>query len=455
MVESVGGRLSTSYHPDAKTEQSFGNIDMSVSNLIILLLPPNPSCCIEAVFRTLRGKHSVCPIIVIPSERSPFRPLEWLELGAADFVIPPIRELELLPRIEWLLKHNHTSDPQVENLKERIGLTHIIGQNPAILAEIQKIPLLARCDATVLISGETGTGKEIFARAIHHLGARADRSIVPVNCGAIPTELLENELFGHERGAFTAAENKQTGLIFEADGGTLFLDEVDALPFPAQVKFLRFLQHKQYRHLGAGKSQEVNVRVIAATNIAILDAVRNGKFRQDLFYRLNVLSSRLPALRERSEDLPLLANHFLEKYAAELGGTRKTLAPGAIRKLLLYDWPGNVRELENVIEQAVLLSPHDLIRAEDLSLQEARQTVKPESFRQLKARAIEHFEKKYIRDLLIAYGGNITRASQAAQKNRRAFFELMRKYQISARAPGLAVETLPGQASTFSWTNLS
>jgi transcriptional regulator with PAS, ATPase and Fis domain len=283
---------------------------------------------------------------------------------------------------------------------------------------------------SVLISGETGTGKELFARAIHYLSPRAPRPFVPASCGAIPLELIENELFGHIREAFTGARSSQPGLIHEADGGTLFLDEIDSLPLPAQTKFLRFLQEKEYKQLGSTKVSHADVRVVAATNIDLEKAVREGTFRQDLYYRLNIIPLPLPPLRERRLDIPLLARHFLEKYAHEFKKPVKDLSSDAIQSLLDYEWPGNVRELENVIERGIIFSRESIIQSTDIILPYLKPSPKPSSFKAEKARRVEQFEKEYIQNLLMTHRGNISRAAESAQKNRRAFWQLIQKHKI-------------------------
>ena len=323
----------------------------------------------------------------------------------------------------------------VQRLKEALGLKRLIGESPAFVEQIQKLPAVARCDAGVLISGETGTGKELIARAIHYLSPRASGPFIPVNSGAIPVDLLENELFGHERSAFTGAQTARPGLIEEADGGTLFLDEVDSLPPLAQVKLLRFLQEKEFRRLGSTRVQKSDVRVIAATNADVEAAVAQGKIRRDLYYRLNVIPVVLPPLRERREDIPLLANHFLRRYAEELGQACRDLTAEAMQVLQEYNWPGNVRELEHVIERAVVLSgdrPQIEAEAIDLPRSSPRPAL-PRSFQEAKALAVARFERSYLEELLALYRGNISRAARAAQKNRRALWELIRKHAIDAR----------------------
>jgi len=330
-----------------------------------------------------------------------------------------------------LTEHARESDSAVRSLKDRLGLKQFIGESGVLMQEVAKIPKLAQCDATVLITGETGTGKEMVARAIHYLSPRAKQPFIPINCGAIPVELMENELFGHEAGAFTGAISAIPGMIHDADGGSLFLDEIDSLTPAAQVKVLRFLQDKEYRPLGSRKVCQADVRIIAASNVNFDEAVRLGRFRADLYYRLSVLPICLPPLRRRKEDIPLLARHLLAKYSPESAEAIKLFSPAALEKLICYDWPGNVRELENVIQRAAILSTHGSITSEDICLPASAPAPSEASFQSLKARAVAEFEVSYIRQLLATSGGNITKAASSAKKNRRAFWQLMRKHRIS------------------------
>jgi DNA-binding NtrC family response regulator len=388
----------------------------------------------QELVESMRRASSERPIVVVMESGGPDEVMELLNRGASDFITPPLEAIDVLPRLWRLLEHARRADPLTHKLKAQLGLKQFIGESPGFLAEIKKIPLVARCDASVLIRGETGTGKELCARAVHYLSRRADKPFVPVNCGAIPVELVENELFGHERGAFTGAATTQPGLIGEADGGTLFLDEIDCLPLLAQVKLLRFLQEKVYRPLGSTKMQPVDVRLIAATNINLEEAVREGKFRQDLYYRLNIIPLALPPLRERREDIPALARHFLAKYAAEFERPAMEFSLEAMQKLLLHDWPGNVRELEHAVERAVVLSEQVIIQDVDIDVPGAEADGRPESFQEAKAKVIAQFEKTYIEGLLLAHQGNISQAAHAAQKNRRAFWQLVHKHRIDARS---------------------
>jgi len=337
-------------------------------------------------------------------------------------------EQESAPRLE---KESYPRfERSVSALKHKIGLGQIIGESPLLLRQLERMPRFARCDATVLISGESGTGKEIFARTLHYLSPRAGRPFVPVNCGALPEHLVESEIFGHKRGAFTGAAADQPGLIHEAEGGTLFLDEIDGLSRAAQVKLLRFLQDGEYREVGSQKIAHADIRVIAATNADCGQLVRTGSFREDLFYRLNVLSLALPALRERRGDIILLADHILETQAARASGPPKKLSLAAVNRLLSHSWPGNVRELENVLTRAVVLCDRDTIELSDLNLPDDGATEKQQSFHETKARVVQRFEHDFLETTLRAHDGNITRAARAVKKNRRAFWELLRKHDL-------------------------
>jgi two-component system response regulator GlrR len=400
-------------------------------NLLALCLTPGATDGAQDVFNALRQLQCETPILVILEAAAMDQLQRLISLGAADFCIAPPRLEDVLPRIlRWATPPSRTSGIALE-LEQSMGLQQFLGKSKIFINAITGIPKLARCNASVVITGETGTGKEMCARAIHHLGPRANHPFVPVNCGAIPSELVENELFGHEAGAFTSASAAVRGLVQDAEGGTLFLDEIDSLPLQTQVKFLRFLQDQGFRPLGARKQLQADVRIIAASNADLEAAIRSHKFRSDLFYRLNVLPLNLPALRERPEDIPLLARHFVVKYTKE-GTASREMSSGAIDKLVGYVWPGNVRELENVIERAVILSDRAIITSEDICLPSMSNSAEEMSFKALKQHAIAEFENGYIRRLLASSEGNISQAAKAAKKNRRAFWQLMRKHDIKA-----------------------
>jgi transcriptional regulator with GAF, ATPase, and Fis domain len=324
----------------------------------------------------------------------------------------------------------------------------LIGTSKSFLQATGMIPILSASKSTVLISGETGTGKELFARAIHYSGERRSKPFVPVNCAALPDHLIENELFGHSKGAFTGALLEKQGLLHEADGGTLFLDEINSLGFSVQSKLLRVLQDQEFRPLGSTKSKTINVKIIAATNTDLRHLVETRQFREDLFYRLNVLSLALPPLRDRKEDILLLANHSLKIYAKEYDKRNLVLGHTAKAKLMSHTWPGNVRELQGVIQRAVALSSGDVLEAADLDLPEreiqdlagptmalvTREGVSGTcSFQDMKAKVIEEFERAYLIELLATHQGNISKAARAAKKERRAFQRLLHKHGLDRR----------------------
>ena len=385
----------------------------------------------EAVFDAIRRVNREVAVLVFVKSLAVDQLEQFVRLGAADFCIAPLRLEDVLPRIVRWARPLSRTNRIAPDLEKNLGLQQFLGKSRIFIDAITSIPKLASCEASVFITGETGTGKEMCARAIHHLGPRANHAFVPVNCGAIPFELVENELFGHEAGAFTSASTAVRGLVQDAEGGTLFLDEIDSLPLQTQVKFLRFLQDQGFRPLGARKQLKADIRIIAASNADIEAAIRSHKFRPDLFYRLNVLPLKLPALRERPEDILLLARHFIVKYTKE-GNASKELSSRAIDKLVSYMWPGNVRELENAIERAVILSDRAIIASEDICLPSTSNSVEEMSFKALKRHAITEFESGYIRRLLASSEGNISQAAKAAKKNRRAFWQLMRKHNIKA-----------------------
>jgi len=381
------------------------------------------------VFRQLRVSQ---PVVAVINTGEPKHVAEALYHGANDFLVPPFRPIDVLPRLWRWVHRTQTEDAGIHRLKKQLGLDHIVGESAVLLSEIKKIPAIACSPATVLIAGETGTGKEVCARVIHYLSPRVSQPFIAVNCGAIPSELMENELFGHAPGAFTSATTSTVGLIREADGGTLFLDEIDSLPPVAQVKLLRFLQEKEFRPLGSRKACKADVRVIAACNVNLEQAVAAGKFRKDLYYRLNIVTLTLPPLRERQGDIPLLSRYFVAKFTTEVGRPGKKLTPAAMQKLALYEWPGNVRELENAIESSVILSENVSIDGNEIILPQSAAATGEDSFQALKAIAIADFERKYIRERLLASEGNISKAARAAKKDRRAFFQLMRKHHLKA-----------------------
>jgi DNA-binding NtrC family response regulator len=436
ITAAVGQHLVLRHEHDSFPEPAHSPVALASSitsftpHLVILLLQPEQNRNLDRLLATWQQQANRTPLVVAADIADPEVLKNVFEHGTSDFLLPPFRPFEVWPRLGRLLDFHKQQSCDTQQLKEKLGLRQLIGESPLLIAQIQRIPELARCNATVLISGETGTGKELCARAVHYLSSRSALPFVALNSGAIPVELAENELFGHESGAFTGANSAQQGAIREADGGSLFLDEIDSLPCALQVKLLRFLQDKEFRPLGARKACRADVRIIAASNTNLEAEVKAGRFRQDLFYRLNVLRLDLPSLRKRLEDIPLLARYFLAVYAAEFDKPVRDIAQSALDKLAGHDWPGNVRELENVIERAVALCRGLVLLPGDIDVPVSENAPVGASFRQLKAKIIADFERDYLANLLGRCDGNIAQAARAAQKNRRAFFQLMRKHHI-------------------------
>jgi len=321
-------------------------------------------------------------------------------------------------------------DAESSLIRQSVALGRLIGTSPCFEREIGKLPRIARSEASVLIRGETGTGKEIVARTIHYLSRREAGPFVPVNCGAIPVELVESELFGVEKGAYTGAAEARRGLVEEGEDGTLFLDEVDCLPPSAQVKLLRFLQEREVRHLGSTKTRRVDTRVVAATNSDTERKLRDGSLRADLYYRLNVLQVQLPPLRDRCDDVLALTRHFLRKHGSADTPQRR-LSRRAERALLLHAWPGNVRELEHVVQRALVLCGDSAsIELAHLELTLDPAADEPGTMSEEKEEVVSRFEKRYVERMLALHRGNISRAARAAERSRRGFFGLIRKHGI-------------------------
>jgi DNA-binding NtrC family response regulator len=326
-------------------------------------------------------------------------------------------------------------DDVLDGVRNDDGLDRIIGTAPAFLAAVANVRSVGHSDGCVLLSGETGTGKELVARAIHYVSPRAAHPFAAVNCGSLVETLLEDELFGHERGAFTDAHARRPGLLAQADGGTAFLDEVDVLTGRAQVALLRVLQEGTFRSLGGTVEQHVNVRFIAATNASLGNLVREGKFRADLYYRLCVFEIRLPPLRDRREDILPLAIHFIRKHAPP-DRPRPELSAGAAAALVAFDWLGNVRELENAIFRAVHVRRGNTLDLPDLGLALSPARVHEQDdgtiqrYKDLKRQAISSFEREYLTRLMTAHRGNVSRAAKEAGKERRDFGRLLKKHGL-------------------------
>ena len=328
----------------------------------------------------------------------------------------------------------------------------LVGCSPAHRQLLEKLSRIADTDAEILISGPTGVGKELYARFVHTTSSRRNARFVPVNCGGLPNELLENEFFGHIGGAFTGARPQSEGLVAEAEGGTLFLDEVDSLSLPGQIKLLRYLQDKQYRKLGETRLRKSDVRFIAATNADLVTAMREGRFREDLFFRLRVIPIEVPALKDRPEDIPVLLASYKSYYSKAYNLAEVHFSEGALRQLETYSWPGNIRELENCIRYLTCLQlirdvePADLPLLDSESEEQAWEELSwaDQPFQDAKRDLVNRFERIYLEDALRKSNGNIARAARASGKHRRAFFQLMRKHCVNNNGVSMDANTMEG-----------
>jgi two-component system response regulator GlrR len=393
--------------------------------------------------------HSVnpeIPVIILTGHASVESAVEAMKKGAYGYLTKPFNTPELLLQIERALE-NRRLNSEIQRLKdlleEKYDFTNIIAKSDAMRRVLDVVSRIAATESTVYLEGESGTGKEIVAKAIHLASKRKNKPFVAINCAALPADLLESELFGHEKGAYTGASKTTKGLLSQADEGTIFLDEIGDMPPSLQAKLLRVLQEREFYPVGGDKPVQVDVRIITATNKDLQAAVREGNFREDLFYRLHVIPIHLPPLRARKEDIPHLANHFIKVISEQMKKEVKGITPQAMQKLMLHDWPGNIRELENTLEYAVAMTPLDLV-TEDFVLQTTRsvtQTTPQQEAGPQMTSALQgpvksykaaryQFEKDYLVRLLELCGGKASEAAKLAGKCRTDFYELLRKHEI-------------------------
>ncbi|MDJ0866703.1 MAG: sigma-54 dependent transcriptional regulator [Myxococcota bacterium] len=392
------------------------------------------------LLRELAGADGMPPVVVLSATRTVSTAVEAMKLGAVDYVTKPYEIDALRLKLRQVLDHSALRS-EVDRLRDEVAgrqqLGRLLGRSEAMRAIYYTIERVAEARSNVLVTGESGTGKELVAEAIHQLGARREHPFVVVNCAAIPETLMESELFGHEKGAFTDARERHVGRFEHANGGTLFLDEIGELPTNVQAKLLRALQQRSIDRLGSSQPIPVDVRVIAATNRDLEREVAEGRFRRDLYYRIHVVPIALPPLRERREDIPLLAETFLARARAEAGRGPRRFELGAMTALLHHRWPGNVRELENAVERAVTLCDGDEVTVEDLP-EEIREADRVEALRTELSEgrvgleeASARFEGQMIREALERAGGNQTRAAERLQITRRVLKLKMDRYGIA------------------------
>ena len=390
----------------------------------------------------IRRRCDDVPVIILTAYATVETAVEAVRKGAFDYLTKPFRKERLLLTIEKALAWRRLTreNTQLKTVLSRRGKPgRLVGASPGLQNVMEKARQAAATDATVLITGPSGSGKEVLARFIHEQSPRARQHLVTVNCTAIPESVLESELFGHVKGAFTGAWKDKRGLVEEAAGGTLFLDEIGDLDPVLQTKLLRLLQEGEYKPVGSVTSRQADIRFLAATHRDLRAALREGSFREDLYYRLNVVHLDLPPLRDRREDIPLLARHFLRKHAGHRIGPITGISPAALQALQTHDFPGNVRELENVIERAVIFCSGDTLKLGDLNLEESTwsppmisESTSELPFREARERFLAVFHRQYIEQMLQAVEGNVSQAAERAGIQRQYLHRLMKDLDIDA-----------------------
>lgn len=381
------------------------------------------------LMETLHNIHPEMPVIILTAYGTIESAVEAMKKGAYSYLTKPFDHQELLLQIRNGIEKNKLAK-EIKRLKgiveERYEFKNIIGESRKMKMVLELVSQAAKIDSNVYIQGESGTGKELIAKALHLASDRRDGPFVAINCAAIPENLLESELFGFKKGAFTGAVYSKKGLFAQAHGGSIFLDEISEMPLSMQAKLLRVIEEKEFYPLGLEKPTTVDVRIIAASNKDLEKEVKQGTFRSDLFYRIHVIPIKLPPLRERKEDIPILTEYFIRKFSEKMEKNINGISPTALQKLMLYSWPGNVRELENVIECAVAMAKQDVI-TEDLIL--PTEEIKETEVKPLKE-AKSDFEKEYVIRLMELTQGNVAQAAELAGKYRADFYKLMEKYDI-------------------------
>lgn len=384
----------------------------------------------------IKVRSPLTPVILITAFGSIESAVKAMKLGAFDYLTKPFDMEELLVVIEKALENRHLKSEVLRLQREvqgRYGFSQVIAKSDAMKGVLDLVSRVCDNPSNILITGETGTGKEMIARLIHYNGPRCQKAFVPINCAAIPESLLESELFGHHKGAFTDAKVSKKGLFVEADGGTLFLDEVGEMPLPIQAKILRTIEDREIRPLGQTRSMKVDVRVVSATKKDLRSLVQQDVFREDLYFRLNVIGIKLPPLRERREDIIPLAHLFLEDCCERFGKKIRAMSPETIKRLVEYPWPGNVRELQNAVEHAVSLAEGDVISPGDLPpvLGEEQDTPGLVARAVQRRYTVSELERVYIMKILDETGGNKARAAQILGMDRKTLYRKLHEYQAT------------------------
>jgi DNA-binding NtrC family response regulator len=435
MMEAVlkdQGYLVKSYtrSVQAVAEFSAGDYELIISDIKM------PEMDGLEVLKHVRNRDPEVPVIMITAYATVDMSIQALRRGAYDMLTKPFEPDELVYRVKNALQHHELMEENRELREELSGqfkFENIIGASSSIKSLLEKVAKVAIRDTSVLITGESGTGKELVAQAVHHNSSRRNHRFVALNCGAMPENILESELFGYRKGAFTGAMENRKGLLEAANGGTLFLDEIGNLPLTMQKTLLRFLQEKEFRRLGDTTPTKVDVRIISATNSDLTAEVAAGTFREDLFYRLNVINLHLPPLRDRQEDIPLLAVHFIRQQNARFSTDIKGLTPEAMQALRLYEWPGNIRQLCNVIEAAMTIASGNYIGLPELTQLIETGKIDQTADQADYSSALGQFETEYLTRLLRKHGGNVEEAATEAKMNMATIYRKLKKYGINRK----------------------
>lgn len=411
----------------SNAEEALSQIAVSRPSLVITDLRM-PGMDGMALFDAIHQSDPALPVIMVTAHGSIPEAVDATQRGVFGFLTKPFDSKSLLQQVEAALRIG--TDPLLHHNAENEDndwRKNIVTRSPQMENLLGQAKLMAISDASVFIQGESGTGKELLARAIHHASPRRKKPFIAINCGAIPEALLESELFGHSKGAFTGALRDHKGLFQTADGGTLFLDEIGDMPLPLQVKLLRALQERAIRPVGSNASVNIDVRIISATHRNLAEEMKSGRFREDLYYRINVVGLEIPSLAARREDIALLANNFLNEIASKYRKKLNGFAPEALELLIAAPWPGNVRQLQNIVEQTVVLCTTPLIPASlvQKALQEDIGGIVPFEI------ARKNFERNYLVKLLKATNGSVTQAARLAQRNRTEFYKLLQRHQLT------------------------
>jgi len=426
-LEAAGYQVTLADKPD----DAINSVQQQVYHAAVLDLKLDGADGLSVMEKLLQIQPAL-PAIILTAYATIPSAVEATKKGAYDYLAKPFEAKALLHSIEKALEVGRLRREvsRLRNLvEERYQFDNIIASSEKMQCVLAQVAQIAGTDSTICLYGESGTGKELIAKTLHLASTRCDQNFVAINCGAIPEGLLENELFGHVKGAFTGADQSKKGLLQQADGGTLFMDEIAELSPALQVKLLRVFQEQEFYPVGSVEPIRVNIRLIAATNQDLDKAISEGKFREDLYYRIHVIPVYLPPLRERPEDIPLLARHFLSHFNREMNKSIEGFSPEVMQQLMLHKWPGNVRELSNVVERSVAMATQGMILADHLLLGSREASFKEAKLLSFNE-AREEFERAYLVQVLSAARGNVSRAATMAGRYRAEFYKLIRKYDL-------------------------